>query len=177
MTLSEETCICLVFGCVFLALIFRSLTAATECPQVIQPPSQECPPPPAPLPLPERQLTPEEQRYRLEAQLESQYRGEWAKDFEEQEQERYFREKFIQHENARQMEEARTIEQMKNAIRSGQMVGMGEIEYPLGQMGYPMSQAYGPNMMPQASGQDLMAQEYGQNMMMTQAYGQNMIGY
>lgn len=171
MTLSEETCICLLFGCAFLALIFRSLTAAAECPPdpgVIQPPRQECPPPPAPLPLPERQLSPEEQRYRLEAQLESQYRNEWAKDFEEQEQERYFREKFIQHENARQMEEARTIEEMKNAIRIGQMVGMAETDYPLGQIGYPMSQAYG---------HDMMAQEYGQNMMMAQAYGQNMIGY
>jgi hypothetical protein len=160
MTLSEETCVCLLFGCAFLALIFRSLTTTSpECPPLaIQPSPQGCPPPPAPLPLPERQLSPEEQRYRLEAQLESQYRDEWAKDFEEQEQERYFREKFIEYENARQMEEARTIEEMKNTIRIGEMLGMAELESPLDQFGNPMPQAYGQNMM-------------------AQGYGQNMIGY
>ena len=143
MSLSQETCFCLLFGCVFLALIFHSLTPAAESPpQVNQPPSEQVPTQTLPLPLPERQLSAEEQRYRLEAQLESQYRDEWAKDFEEHEQERYFREKFVEYEQMRQLEEAASIEEMKNMIRVGQMMAMN---YPpqLDQMQYGMNQAYG----------------------------------
>lgn len=143
MALSEETSICLLFGCIFLALIFRSLTpSANSAPQISEDASEQGPSQPAPLPLPERQLSPEEQRYRLEAQLENQYRDEWAKDFEEQEQERYFREKFVEYEQARQMEEAAQIDQMKQIIRIGQMTGMGGQFQDQGMMQNPMTQAY-----------------------------------
>jgi len=164
MSLSEETCVCLLFGCIFLALLFRSLPAAgNSSPQIIPPASKPVPAQSTPLPLPERQLSPEEQRYRLESQLESQYRDEWAKDFEEQEQERYFREKFVEYEQARQWEEANSIEEMRNAIRIGQMVGMGgQVPdlmgnqmyqcYPTNQ-GYPMNQGY---LMNRLNGQNMM---------------------
>jgi len=122
--------------------MFHSLTPAAESPpQIIQPPSEQVPAQTLPLPLPERQLSPEEQRYRLESQLESQYRDEWAKDFEEHEQERYFREKFVEYEQMRQLEEATSIEEMKNMIRLGQMMAMNYP--PQDQMQYPMNQVYG----------------------------------
>lgn len=62
-------------------------------------------------------LTAEEERKRLEAQLEARHREEWSRKFEEQEVARYFREIFCRQEYNRQHDEARRLEEAQHMLR------------------------------------------------------------
>jgi hypothetical protein len=110
MILTEGTCICLLLGIGSLVLVFKHVVTdlflsflQTTPPEAPRP--APAPAPPSPPPPPVQQLSPEEERERLEAQMESLYREEWLKKFEEEEVIRRFNEKFLEQEFNRQCEE------------------------------------------------------------------------
>jgi hypothetical protein len=113
MSLSEGTCLCLLLGIVALILAIKNITTYQMVPVPLQVPIQVC----GASSAPGSTLTAEEERERLEAQLEAQHREEWCRKFEEEEVERRFREKFCQHEYNRQYDEAEKLKEENFTLR------------------------------------------------------------
>ena len=97
MLLTEGTCLCLSFGIIFLILVFKRFVTdlisaslrTSQVSQVAPPPSSASNSSPN-----DPKTTPEEEKRRLEAYMESLYRQEWLKQFEEEEIARRFQKKF-----------------------------------------------------------------------------------
>jgi hypothetical protein len=119
MPLDEGTYLCLLIGIGAFLLLFRDIvlreTTAPQHTQVPVPAQVQVPAASvAAEPIPE--LSPEERRFRIESHLESQYRDEWLRQWEEEELKREFRVKF-----ADNLEMKLLQGQREDAIMSGRM--------------------------------------------------------
>jgi hypothetical protein len=122
MPLDEGTYFCLVLGITALTLVYHDLAvrAISRLPtRAVKPPSNEAISQACTIPAgravrenPATQVVPvppaQEQTERVMAQLESHHRDEWCRKYEEEEVERYFRERLCQHEHNRQYDEDTT---------------------------------------------------------------------
>lgn len=114
MGLDEGTCICLLFGTALLIIIWKDLMSRKMAvSQFVLASAQPVPQPPVAVPAAPANppLSAEEERNRIEAQLEARNRDRWCREFEEQEVARQFRQKYFQQELEKHFNEEAKDEQ------------------------------------------------------------------
>jgi hypothetical protein len=79
-----------------------------------------------------KQLSPEEERAMIETELEARNLDKWCREFEKQELSRYFKERFNQHEYARQLEESAFVEARRQSL-ANELVSRRDMNYMLRQ--------------------------------------------
>jgi hypothetical protein len=117
MVLSKESTLCLLIGIVALAFVMHSLITRKLFPTIVYVPVPAQPiGPVGPVKVSEQipSLTPAEERQRLEAQIESQNRDRWCREFEEMEIKRVFRERYGDEEVMKILECRRRREEAHN---------------------------------------------------------------